>query len=46
MTAEEETEFLRQHVSRMVGFLHIDDQSDEKLGGLVKSLRLEAREMP
>ncbi len=45
MTAEDEDEFLRRQVIRMATLLHIDDQSNGKLGRFVQSLRLESGEM-
>lgn len=46
VTAEEATQFLRRLVSRIAGILHIDGRSDGKAGRFVRSLRLEAGEMP
>lgn len=46
VTAEEATQFLRRQVSRIAGILHIDGRSDGKVGRFVRSLRLEAGEMP
>lgn len=46
VTAEAATQFLRRQVSRIAGLLHIDGRSDGKVGSFVRSLRLEAGEMP
>lgn len=46
VTAEEAMQFLRHQVCLMAGPLNIDDRSDGKLGRFVRSLRLEAGEMP
>ena len=46
VTAEEAMQFLRHQVRFMAGPLHIEDRFDGRLGRFVRSLRLEAGEMP